>query len=583
MPKFFLDRQVALILTLGLGLGLSSWVTSFVSQWEVSNRQLRFQKQIENLATTLQRSLKRDTDLLAFLGDYYGAQKSPVDRSAFASFVRRSLQTYPSIQALEWAPLIQQANRLDYERKIQSEGYPGFKITELSADGSLVTAAQRSTYMPVTYVEPSLDNELALGYDLTSDITRAAAIAKARDTGKITATGRIRLVQEKRDRFGFLVFQPIYQQNPTPISLALRRSQFTGVLLGVFRVSDVVEESLQGLQSEIDFTIYDRSASSSEQFLGRYDATRQQFSVLEGKSASERTRTPLCPSSQACTQTLTVGQRQWSIVFSPSTEYATELHYSAIATFSVGLLLTLGLVMFLYQLNRELERAQSLSNLRMRFFSMASHELRTPLSTILLSSESLQVNHEQLSEAQKQTNIRRIHATAKRMSQQVSDLLMLTRAEVNQLEFHPELFDLEHFCQQIVNEMQIDISQLIRFTSTCPSIRVFLDKKLLRSLLTNLLSNAAKYSPPESAIDFHLNESADTAIVQICDRGIGIPSVDRLQIWQPFYRGSNVGEITGTGLGLAIVKTCVELHRGELAIESQENLGTTVTVKFPIE
>jgi signal transduction histidine kinase len=583
MPKFFRHHQVALILTLGLGLSLTSLATFFVSQWEISKRQLRFQKQIENLWTTLQRSLNRNTELLVFLNDYYGAHGSTINRRTFASFVRRSLQTYPSIQALEWAPLVQQANRLDYERKIQLDGYPGFKITELGADGSLVSATPRTSYMPVTYVEPLLDNELALGYDLASDLTRAAAIAKARDTGKITATGRIRLVQEKGDRFGFLVFQPTYQQNPVPTSLALRRSQFTGVLLGVFRVSDVVEESLQGLQSEIDFTIYDRSASADERFLARYDAIRKQVIALEDEAALERVRSPLCPSTQACTQTLAVGQRQWSIVFFPSDDYAVEPHYSAIATFMVGLLLTISLVMFLHQLNRELEQAQSLNNLRMRFFSIASHELRTPLSTILLSSESLQINHQQLSEEQKQTNIRRIYSTAKRMSQQIADLLMLTRAEVKQLEFQPELIDLERFCQQIVHEMQMDISQPIRFTSAHPSIRAFLDKKLLRSLLTNLLSNAAKYSPPESSIDFCLNGNTNMAIVQICDRGIGIPAIDRPQICQPFYRGSNVGEVTGTGLGLAIVKTCVEIHCGEWAIESQENLGTTVTVKFPIE
>jgi signal transduction histidine kinase len=587
MPKAFLRRQITLGLILSLGIGVSVVAACFVSKWEASNRQLRFQRQIENLATALQRSLNRYTDLLAFLGDYYAVDQSPVDRQAFAGFVRRSLQIYSGIQALEWAPLMQQADRLAYEHAVQSEGYPTFQITELGGDGSLVRAANRPYYVPVTYVEPLQGNESALGYDLHSNLTRAAAMAQAIDTGSITATGRVRLVQEDRDQFSFLMFLPVYQSHQTPESLALRRQQFTGALLGVFRVSDVVEESLQGLQYEIDFTISDQSANPAEQFLGRYDAIRKQVTTLKDEPSSESSSHPnkpsLCPSPQDCTQPLTVGQRQWSIAFSPSIQYAIEAQYSAIATLITGLLLTSGLVLFLHQLNREIEQTQSLSNLRFRFFSMASHELRTPLSTILLSSESLQTHYHQLTEEQKQTNVQRIHLTAKQMSQQIADLLMLTRAEVGKLEFHPELLDLERFCHQLVEEMQLGINQPIQLTTTEQSIRAFLDKTLLRSLVTNLLSNAAKYSPADAPIQMVLSSDSRLATIQIGDRGIGIPAADQPRICDPFYRGSNVKEVTGTGLGLAVVKTCVELHQGNWAIESQIGKGTTVTVQLPLE
>jgi len=582
MLKAFPHRQTV-GLALSLGVGLSVLATSFVSRWDASNRQLSFQRQIENLGTALQRSLNRYTDLLAFLNDYYGVEQSSVDRQAFAGFVERSLQTYSGIQALEWAPLVQHTDRAVYEQKVRSEGYPNFSITELGGDGNLVRAVQRPYYVPVTYVEPFKGNEFALGYDLHSNVIRAAAIVQAVDTGAITATGRIQLVQENRGQYGFLMFLPVYQNHQTPRSLTLRRQQSTGVLLGVFRVFDVVEESLQGLQYEIDFTIYDRNANPAEQFLGRYDAARKQVTTTQNESPSTWVKAALCPSVEDCTQTLAVGQRQWSIVFSPSVSYAAGIPYGAIATLMTGLLLTSGLVLFLHHLHRELEQTQSLSNLRFRFFSMASHELRTPLSTILLSSESLQINHDQLTEEQKQTNIHRIHLTAKRMSQQIADLLTLTRAEVGKLEIHPELLDLEVFCQHVIEEMQLGISQPIQFTSTGQTMQAFLDKTLLRSLLTNLLSNAAKYSPPDAPIQLMLSCNPTMATVQISDRGMGIPVVERSRIWEPFYRGSNVGDVTGTGLGLAVVKTCVDLHRGNWAIESQTDEGTTVTIQLPLE
>lgn len=291
----------------------------------------------------------------------------------------------------------------------------------------------------------------------------------------------------------------------------------------------------------------------------------------------------LCSTATHCSRTLTVGQRQWQVIFSPSGNYPFNLNYGAPTTLFVGLVLTASLVLFLSNLNRELTQEKMLNNLKLRFFSMASHELRTPLSTILLSAESLQLNRDELSEAQKQNNIQRIYLTAKRMSQQITDLLTLTRAEVGKLEFNPELLEVEPFCQQVLEELEDNIHQRVSLTSHCQNTKAFWDKKMVRSLLTNLLFNAAKYSPNNLSVQMILRCDHQTAIIEICDRGIGIPVAEQAQIQEAFSRGSNVGDVAGTGLGLAVVKTCVELHRGEWAIESEEGQGTTVTVKLPLE
>lgn len=581
MIKTFPYYRITVALTLVMGVGLSVFSAMLVNRWEASRRQLQFQRQIENLGTALQRSVNRYTDVLAFLGDYYNASEE-VSREEFVAFAGRSLQIYSGIQALEWAPVVTLAERATYEQTIKTKGFPNFQITELGGDGALERAGDRPYYIPVTYLEPLVGNESALGFDLNSNETRREAIAQARDTGEITATGRIRLVQETRDQFGFLVFLPLYQNNATPISDVLRRQNSTGFLLGVFRVSDVVEESLQELQYDIDFSIYDQNAASTEQFLGRYEAARQQVITVDGTRSSDKLYAALCPSEEACSQVFTVGQREWRVVFSPATTYPLEREYGAIATLISGLLLTSGLVLSLHRLNRELEQTRSLNDLKSRFFSMASHELRTPLSTILLSSESLQLNQHRLSEKQKQANIQRIYSAAKRMGQQITDLLLLTRAEVGRLEFRPELLDVHEFCQQLVDEIQPEIPQPIQWNSR-GSVKAFLDRGLLRSLLTNLLSNASKYSPSDAPIQFTLSTDDRMVMFEVGDRGIGIPEGERSRIAETFYRGSNVGDVAGTGLGLAIVKTCVELHRGEWAIESEEGEGTTVTVRLPLE
>lgn len=580
MVKQFLLAQIILGLTLIAGVGLSSVAALFVGKWEASNQEAQFQRQIDDLTTVLQRNLDRYIDVMAFLNDHYTVTQGQVKRQEFTKFVSRSLNTYPGIQALEWAPVVRQTERTTYEQAIQTEGYKTFQITELSSNKELTVAGDRPYYLPVTYVAPFQNNEVAFGFDLNSNSVRAITLQSARDKGDVMATGRIRLVQEQRNQFGFLVILPLYQTATIPDSVEVRRDQFSGVLVGVFRISDVIEEALQNLNYDLDFALYDQSAIASNQFLGRYDVTNKTVTTAEDKALSNPTQHLSICSTTNCIRTITVGQRQWRVVFSPSVH---PVRNGAGATLLVGLMLTGSLVLFLYSLSSELEQTKRLGDLKLQFFSMASHELRTPLSTILLSAESLQINHQHLSEDQKWANVQRIHRTATQMSQQILDLLTLTRAEAGKLEFNPELLDLKSFCQQVIEEIEVGSNQRIAFTCDCQNRKAFWDKKLARSLLTNLLSNAIKYAPNDASAQLILRCNDQTAILQICDRGIGIPTTDQPYIQDVFRRGSNVGEIAGTGLGLAVVKTCVELHRGKWAIESQEGQGTTVIVKLPLE
>lgn len=575
-------HSLVLVLIVGLGLCISVLVSSLVYRWEISQQQNRFQQQIENLEIALQRSLNRYTDVLTFLGDYYAVTENQVQRQEFADFVARSLATYSGIQALEWAPLVQQSKRSIYEQTIQAEGYPNFPITELTDNDRLVPVGNRPYYIPVTFIAPFAGNETALGFDLNSSAARVAALEPARDTDKIQATGRIRLVQEQRNQYGFLMILPLYQTAAVPTTLKARRSQFDGVLLGVFRISDVVEESLRGLSYEINFVLYDRNAPPNEQFLGRYNAEQQKVMAFGDSFEVEQTRRQFLCRNANCTRFLEIGQRQWLIQFSPSLNYPFNPTYRTWITLLTGLLLTGSLVLFLHNLQQDLTRTKQLNDLKQKFFSIASHELRTPLSTIMLSSESLQANYNRLSDVQKRTNIQRIYLTAQQMSQQVTDLLTLTRAEVGKLEFHPELLDVTTLIQQVIAEVKGGISQSIIFT-TDSHPQAFWDKKLVRSLLSNLLTNAAKYSPKDTSIQVSLSSNGYTATLKIRDRGMGIPITDRLNVHEAFRRGSNVGNIAGTGLGLAIVKACVDLHRGEWSIESVEGKGTTVTVSLPLE
>jgi len=107
------------------------------------------------------------------------------------------------------------------------------------------------------------------------------------------------------------------------------------------------------------------------------------------------------------------------------------------------------------------------------------------------------------------------------------------------------------------------------------------DGLLLRQIFVNLISNAIKYSPDGGKIEFHLIGNGSQVIFSVKDQGIGIPIEEQDNLFQAFSRGSNVDTIPGTGLGLAIANACVELHGGDIALESQLGKGTKITVTLP--
>jgi signal transduction histidine kinase len=573
----FNHPNLPIVLTLILGTGLSVMAGLAVARWERANYRLQFQRQTDNLTTTLQRSINRYTDLLLVLGDFYSVSQQPVSRQDFNRFVERVLREYPGIQALEWAPVVPHRDRNAFEAAVQVEGFPAFQITERESRGGLVRARVRSHYIPVTYLQPWQGNALALGYDLASDATRRSALETARDAGQVAASGRIRLVQENKNQFGFLVFLPLYRTATVPPSTASRREQLQGYLLGVFRVSDVVEESLETLGYDIDVTLLDHSANLPDQFLGIYQATNQKVIT---DPLQEPDRSPvLCPAPADCTYTLTTAGRQWTLTFTPATNYPAQPVWSTLSTLVIGLLLTILVVRYLAQAQSELVRTQELSDLKIRLFSMASHELRTPLSTILLSVQTLETD----AADPNQRVYGRIRAAAKRLNQLLNDLLTLARAESGKLSFTPEILDLPEFCQQLIEEVKFstDHPSNIRLIvgDNCPI--AYLDRHLLRAILTNLLSNAVKYSTAAAPVTFTLSCQPHEFRFQVQDSGVGIPERDQDQLYEAFYRGSNVGEISGTGLGLAVVKACLQLHQGTLTCDSQVGQGSTFVVTLP--
>ncbi|WP_341530764.1 ATP-binding protein [Nostoc sp. UHCC 0302] len=217
-------------------------------------------------------------------------------------------------------------------------------------------------------------------------------------------------------------------------------------------------------------------------------------------------------------------------------------------------------------MQQALVKEKELNELKSRLLNTTSHAFNTPLTAMLSCVESQENDRHQWSHEQQLTHV------------------VLNQDETGELEFNPTLLNLVEFCHNLLAELeQDDNSQhAIAFISEYPSIQAYLDTKLLQHILSNLCSNCFKYSPLGSTVKFSVATQNDKAIFQIQDFGIGIPSLEIEHIFKLFYRASNVGNIPGIGLGMSIVKKAVDLHGGEITVESSLKEGTIFTVILPL-
>jgi signal transduction histidine kinase len=227
----------------------------------------------------------------------------------------------------------------------------------------------------------------------------------------------------------------------------------------------------------------------------------------------------------------------------------------------------------------ELHKDRELIELKQRFIAMASHEFRSPLTAILLASHLLEDHSDKISPELRLRKLREIQVSAQRMTELLEDVLKLSKSWLDSLTI--TLLDLEELCRDMVAQLQsTDTNITFRCKGEFHSIRA--DKRLVAHILTNLLSNALKYSPCGGAVCLELSQEGNELVFRIYDEGIGIPAEDQKRLFEPFHRATNAHGIPGTGLGLAIVKECVDKYGGTIAVDSLENRGTTFTVRLPV-
>lgn len=236
------------------------------------------------------------------------------------------------------------------------------------------------------------------------------------------------------------------------------------------------------------------------------------------------------------------------------------------------------------ELNEALETQKELSKLQSLFLATASHQFRTPLAIIQSNAELLtMINRNSAEELKLRLNkvTDRIRKEVTRMTLLMDDILILGKITSQKINVEKKPINVlslsRNLCEQY-NLIQED-GRTVEFSFSGIPIEVNLNKDLIRHAISNLLSNAFKYSKKYSP-KIYLAYEKEHLKISVSDQGIGIPKKEIKNLFKPFYRAENVNNITGTGLGLAIVKEYVELNNGNVEVQSQLNKGTTFTITF---
>jgi signal transduction histidine kinase len=528
---------------------------------------------------------------------------------------------------LEWIPLVKQNQRAEYERRALAEGYLSFQFTEKNESGQSVRAAKRDEYYPVYFVEPWQGNEKAFGFDLGSNATRLAALIKARDTGRMVATAPVKLIQERGEQRGFLLFAPIYQSDSLPDDISTHHAQLLGFALGVYRVGDLISSALMQTSAMNDFvvSVQDVTDGKGEEIYRNAD--------LNAASNSSKWMT---------SELLDVAGRQWRISFLPTPAYiAKKKSPLPVSILVVGLLITLSLAIIFWNLLRrrqETEQFRLTSNKILNEKSAVvdmlneaqgqllqseklasigqlaagiAHEINNPVGYVTSNIGTLTVYFDRIislikayelletklpedaqgavKEAKSKVELNYLYEDIpsllkessdglSRVSKIVQDLKNFAHTDSDEWEIADIQKGLESTLNVAWNELKYKVD-LVKDYNDIPQIECKLSQ--LNQVFLNMLVNAAQAINDHGTITLRTRQTGDQVMVEFSDTGQGIAKENLTRIFDPFFTTKPIGK--GTGLGLSLSFGIVQKHHGKIEVESQVGKGTTFRIYLPIK
>ncbi len=574
MPR--LSGQSLLFLAIGLATSITAAYS--VHRVDRERREREFMDEARKQTAILQTQLLVNSEILHGVSSFFRSTQV-VTRAQFRSFVTPLLERHQFLQALEWIPAIAGDEREHWEERARADGLAGFNVTQ-KVDGKMVPATARPLYYPVYYVEPLAGNRKAVGFDLASSPARLAALTRARETRGTVATKRITLVQETASQAGFLIFSPIFRVG------ADGQEVFDGFALGVYRIGDMLNESVANRWPEgLHLTAFDGTDANPD-------------SLIFGGAIPD--------SVASYSETIDVFGTPWRLrwdaapAFSPGQSLAIAVLVGALFC-----LLTLAVVVAVESQRDKTSRIQEevalrtaelrevnvalakASQAKSAFLANMSHELRTPLNAILGYSELLLEDADESGDTAAVADLDRIRSAGKHLLGLINQVLDLSKVEAGKVLLHYEDVQIQELTEQVIDTVRpLATKRQNSLEINVVAITMSVDYVRLRQVLTNLVSNACKFTEGGTVrVDIEPvgGPDGDTVRFAISDTGIGMTEAQAKHVFTPFTQAdeSTTREYGGTGLGLTISQRLVALLGGDLDVSSQLGKGTTCSFVLP--
>ena len=573
---------LAPLLVFALALLVTALLLVSVTRSIEAKDRASFDAEVARTAAAVRERVDTTVALLHGVAGLFQASEH-VSREQFRAYVGelRLRERYPGIQGIGYSARFG-AQELDQRiDELRAAGLTGFEVWP---------ADPRPEFHTIVYLEP-LDerNVAALGYDMFTDPVRRAAMERARDEGAAAASGKVILKQEidERKQAGLLIYLPLYRGHDVPASVEARRRELAGFVYAPLRAGDLLAGVRGTGVREVDFELFDGP-------------------VADPATLLRSTRAPGAPPPQfVATQRLEVAGRTWLLRFGSRPAFESLSQWRLVpwlAAASLAAAVLLAWITFVQARarrdaetaaaqrrrnelalqeseERARERAERLQALyaqqreearrKDEFLAVLAHELRNPLAPIRNSLEVLG----RVPEGPRAARAREVaQRQVSLMVRLIDDLLDVSRISRGKIVLQREPTPLASVVATAVETSRplIDAKDhRLRIGAIPPDLVLDVDPARLAQVFTNLLNNAANYTPAGGEIDVGVAAGDDEVRVAVRDNGIGIAPDQLQRVFEMFTLAQSTPAGGGLGIGLSLASRLAELHGGRIEAHSE--------------
>ena len=492
-------------------------------------------------------------------GEGLFAVSQEVTRNEWKTFVgiQAIEERFPGIQGVGFSKLIGDKN--DLEIHIDQMRKEGFSDYTVRPEGD------REEYHAIIYLEPFNErNKRAFGYDMYSEPIRHYAMDLARDTGIITVSGKVKLVQETDVdvQSGFLLYNSIYAKEKPTQTIEQRQTAFEGIVYAPFRMNDFMKQVLSIPSPDVTLTIYDMSVEPQNLMYNHTEVMNIKESEIDYSFSKS--------------VIIDINQRQWVLegtaLKSINSGIEKVIPWMVLITgFILGSMLffifrTYDKMIIIIGQSLQKEKMASIGELSARL----AHDIRNPLSSIISWTELIQLDL-------KDSPNEKIARYAKSILKATDSIKFQLNTVIDFVRARPTQISKNSIMLLIFDAIKITpIPDTVKINMPENDLDVECDKSQMIVVFSNLITNSIQAMNENGNITINVETRQNNAIIDFIDSGPGISKENLSKIFEPLFTTKSMG----TGLGLVSCKNIIEYHHGKISVK---NNPTTFTIEIPIK